>query len=177
MRVNSRSFTLIELMTVVVLVCIFVVITIPRTNFFQQQNVLTDLHRLFTVFSFVQYKAMASNALQKITFDVEKNSYTYNSLTNKETTVTLSPGNRFGFIQGVKGPPSSPTSIIKKAITFQSPSGETRANLMTNGKILPGTVYIINQKATILCALTCPVSQVSYIRLYVYKNGQWTSLQ
>ena len=163
-------------MIVVVLVCILVVITTPRTSFFQQQTILADLHRLFTVFSFVQYKAMASNTQQTITFDLEKKSYTYLSLSNKETTVTLASGNMFGVIHGVKGPPSSLTSLIKKAITFQSPSGELRANLMTNGKISPGTVYLINQKTTILCALTCPVSQVSYIRLYVYRNGQWTNL-
>ena len=170
---SSKSFTLIELILVVAIVFTLVVFTVPHARFFYRQQVYYELNRLFAVFSFVQYRAMASNRELFITFDTIHHTYTYLMKNNKPVTVRLPNHIRFGFFEGVKGPPANPTTIITQPVTFQTQVPVPGVRFMTNGNISPGAIYIIDKNASILCALTCPVSQVSYIRLYAYRGGRW----
>jgi hypothetical protein len=85
---------------------------------------------------------------------------------------------RFGFIPGVSGPPSSPGKPITNPITFKDfGQGKYKVILFVDGKIQPGTVYFVDKNRNFMMALTCPISQVSFIRKYNYDKGKWVCLK
>lgn len=94
--------------------------------------------------------------------------------TNKHINHKLTPNITFGFIDKAKGPPSNPIKNIDKSISFDSINNdEYKVTFCANGKIKPGTIYLIDKNKNYMVALTCPISQVSYIRKYSFNNGAW----
>jgi Tfp pilus assembly protein FimT len=171
-----KFFTLYEIIIVLAIITFILTISIPRTDIFRQKVIILELDKLFNIFNYLQQRAIASNNSQQLTFNIKNNSYLYLSLTNKSISYQLSYPIIFGFLEAVKGPPSTPTKLINKAITFQTKNKTLTVTFLSNGKITPGTIYIIDKYKKLMCALTCPISQVSYIRKYIYKNGQWICL-
>lgn len=173
--VSYRAFSLIELMITMALVVVVISFTVPRTNFFARFLVQAEINKLYAVFSYLQQRALVSNQVQELSFDVSAQAYTFKTVQGRVTTTRLPGSVRFGILDQVKGPPSSPTRPLEKAVTFPVRQGVPTANFMTNGKITPGTVYVVDQHAQCLGALTCPISQVSYMRRYVYEGQRWKS--
>ena len=80
----------------------------------------------------------------------------------------------FDFKQGVFGPPSTPIKPIKNRITFKkNKQGEFFVEFYSNGKVDSGTTYFVDKNHKNMFALTCPISQVSYIRKYQYLKNKW----
>lgn len=172
---SRRAFSLIELMVTMALVILVVTFTVPRTTFFARFLVQAEINKLYAVFSYLQQRALASNQVQELSFDVSAHAYTFKTLQGKVATTHLPGSVRFGILDRVKGPPSSPTRLLEKAVTFPVRQGVLMVNFMTNGKITPGTVYVVDRHAQCLGALTCPISQVSYMRRYAYEGQRWKS--
>lgn len=166
---SNTSFSLIELLVVLAAFSIVLFIGLPSFAFFERTILKQEVHKLFIAFSYLQQKALAANKKQTLSFDCVKQMYHYASLTGKTCTCRLPNTIIFGFLSGAKGPPSSPTKIINKSITFAS----NHVTFYPNATISPGTIYLITKKRSVMMALTSPISQVSYIRMYRYESNQW----
>lgn len=126
-----------------------------------------EVDHLCSTFYFLRNKAIASNKCQELHIFPEKNLYTY---LNKRKIIThrLPPQIKFGYIPKTKGPPANPKKIITKAITFKKADTYHRVCFFPTGIIYSGTIYITDKQEKHMNALTCAVSQVSFIRTYKY---------
>lgn len=159
----SLSFSLIELIVAISLFMLIFSFSIPKRSFFNNILLQHELENLYTTFSYLQQKAIASNEKLELHFTATSNSYTY-PLGGTVVTHTLSSSIKFGYRENTKGPPSTPKVSMTKAITFHNQS----VIFLPNGKISPGTVYMTDNEEKYLKALTCPISQVSFIRKYTF---------
>lgn len=150
--------------------------TLPRIFNLDKYMLFNELEKLVMTFSYLQQRSIATAQQKTLTFDTGMNSYSYIGPQNKLLRIALGKNIKFGFIDGVKGPPSQPTQPITKAITFPHSKEKEAATFNPEGKISPGTVYLIDANKRIMGALTCPISGVSYIRKYKYVNGKWQTL-
>lgn len=173
---RKQGFSLIELLVVISLFIFIITITYPRLSFINNQLLTAEIEKLYTTFSFLQQKAIASNEKQELIFTTTNNSYTY-KYAGKSFTHTFPNQIKFGYLKNSNGPPSSPSKLITQAITFRSKNNLNKANFFSNGKISPGTAYLIDKEEKFMKALTCPISQVSYIRKYFYQDYKWYTFE
>ena len=173
MKTNFNAFSLIEILVVIAIIFTVATVSFSRFSFFNKFIVKNEVDNLYNTFSFLQQKAIASNCEQKLYFDLNSNSYFY-FLNGKKVNHKLANLVKFDFKQGVFGPPSTPIKPIKNRITFKkNKQGEFFVEFYSNGKIDSGTVYFVDKNYKNMFALTCPISQVSYIRKYLYLKNKW----
>lgn len=125
-----------------------------------------DLYLLRDVCTMMQQQALAERIEQKITFDLEHQRYEYAGFwyTLKDLV--------FAAPQEILGPPSSPQHVITRAITYPQAIMLCQAD----GKIKPGTLYLTSADGTQAYALTIPVGDVSYVRVYRAREKAWELL-
>ena len=111
---------------------------------------------------------MATHTTQKLFIDEETQSYFYYESTNA-IMHTLNNTILFGFIEGIKGPPSAPRKLIIKPITFHNNAIE----FYPQGTISSGTLYMTDKNKHHMQAITCGVSHVSCIRRYIVTGNKW----
>jgi hypothetical protein len=125
-----------------------------------------EIEKLAIICRYLQQAAMMSNAPKTLSFDIKKCCYSYGG-----TSEPLSNSVEFGTLAGAMGPPSNPTRQIQAPITFEN----ERIVFYPDGIIQPGTVYLISKDKQVMYALSSPVSQFSYMRIYKY-DGSWKCL-
>jgi prepilin-type N-terminal cleavage/methylation domain-containing protein len=155
----AKGFSLIELCITIALFALIATITFPSLWFLRRQQVISEVDKLFSVFSYLQQAAIAGNKDLMLQFNIELNSYSF-----ENTKIQLSEYTKFAIKEGVKGPPSSPIKTISSPITFI----KEQVVFYADGKMQPGTVYLTDSKKHYLYAITIPISQVSLIRKYKY---------
>jgi len=144
-----------------------------------------ELEHLELIFTFLQQQALATNKPYSL---VVQPPQTYTFVRNGRTvTYQLAPGVEFGVVPGAYGPPANPTGPLTHAATFpsstQAGTQGFEVRFLPNCQTSPGAIYLKATKSSIMGALTCAVSQVSYIRRYLYKapsdprgRGTWVCL-
>jgi hypothetical protein len=162
-------------------------VAIPRFDFFNNYLLSYELDKLFVTFCYLQQKSIAGNKKCFVVFDQVKNSYSCYSQTPNFTyeicSAKLCDKIGFGFIDGVMGPPGNPTKKIEKFISLENVINNTDRNtydsfsFWPDGRITHGSIYLVDKANKSMGALTCSVSQVSYIRRYKYENLKWKSLK
>jgi len=162
---RASGFVLFELILVLGLLVIIIGLAMVNLSFLNRHLVATETEKLYATCLYMQRCAMVSGQEQQLAFDTQAQTYMYGV-----TRESLPVGVSFGFIPGVKGPPSSPSTPIHAAVTFTG----SKISFYPNGLIQAGTVYLVDDKKQCMYALSCPVSQVSYVRRYHYANG-WES--
>lgn len=173
---RSVSFTILEILLVLSIVLIISSMGIPYLINRNQYDLKNELERLEVIFYYLQQRAIATNTPQELLFDPIAQSYSFKK-NAQPITYTLSSRLCFGFIPTVLGPPGDPKNPISQAITFPLRDQNLHCvKLLPNGKIYPGAIYISDKQKNELGALTCGVSQVSYIRKYLYKSNRWIPL-
>jgi prepilin-type N-terminal cleavage/methylation domain-containing protein len=161
----KQGVTLIELLVVITLIsmcCYMAVSHFSHMNIYAR-NELDLLHQVCT---YMQRRALVTGQQQTIHLNLHNNSYTFNGRTHQ-----LARGAVFG-IMPVKGPPSSPHSVLQTPCTFKH-------NVITfypDGIIDAGSVYLTNDNHSALYALTNAVSSYSYLRTYCYADT-WRMLE
>lgn len=164
MKHLSPAFTLIEISIVLALLMLIMTISLPGIWFLKQQAVACELEKLNMAFAYLQQAAITSNKNLSLKFDPSTNSYSYENYHEK-----LSKNIIFGTKEGIKGSPSTTNQILSNAITFVN----NQVTFYANGKIQPGSVYLVDSAKQFMFALTVPVSQISFIRKYKYKDNKW----
>jgi Tfp pilus assembly protein FimT len=159
---NKPGTLLIELMIAIAIIAALATIAIPSFKFMDRQLLSVEVERLYSTVTQLQRKAMLTSTNQTLKFD--------NNLYNFDKQKHSLPKNlTFGFLHNVKGPPATPSKTITSAVTFPG----KKITFYADGKISPGTAYLIDEANKFMYAVTVPVSEVSYIRKYQFKNGTW----
>lgn len=151
-------------MVVVSLIGFLTMLTVANVSFFTRAYTRTELEKLHAVCRYAQQKALMTNTAQTITLDAAGNPHRYmwGALQEQLPTSVI-----FGTPPGVKGPPATPTRLIESPVTFKN----SQITFYPDGIISAGTVYLTDVDKKTLYALTCGVSQVSFLRAYRYDKG------
>lgn len=152
---------------VVVALCAFVsyLVLVPVKAFFSSLARF-ELYELKAVCHFLQQRARTENRTFILSFNEQRQAYSWESEEHR-----LPETVRFGVTEGIKGPPSHPTERVSKAVTFQG----NQIVFCPDGIIQPGSVYLIETRTNAVYALTCGITQVSFLRIYRY-DGAWKLL-
>ncbi|NDD53339.1 hypothetical protein EBZ39_05615 [bacterium] len=172
MAQHRTGFTLLELLMIGAIVLVAATIAIPLLLQPADHDLVASLQELETLCLCAQYSAMASNQPCLINIDAANNSCCLR-VDQQTWAVKLPASCTFGFLPGLLGPPGDPRTTVTQAVTFQAETKQPAIIFQQNGIISCGTLYVIDRHKSLQGALTCGVSQVSYIRRYLYKNGQW----
>lgn len=159
-RLNQRpGFTLIELMTTVVLICVITGMCVVQTSFFSGITARSELYKLHAVCLYLQSMARSSGSIQQLAFT--PTGYYFDG-----QTVTFASGVSLGCKSEIQGPPSRPTHPIKDACSF----AHKRIDFHPDGIISSGVIYIFGSNGA-QYALSSGVSEISCIRSYEYIHG------
>jgi type II secretion system protein H len=162
-RNTTHGFTLVEVMVVIALIALLAVLSIATVSFLTKSIVRTELDRLYMTCTYLQQSAQVDGQDQYLVFDQHNHRYSFEG-----QTYQLPPQVVFGVLPGVKGPPSAAHHSIANPITF----AHNTIIFHPDGIVQPGTVYLTDIHKKVLYALSCSVTQVSYLRRYEY-DGSW----
>jgi len=160
---TAKGFSLLECAIVVALLIIIAHIIIIHGSYLQRIVIRQDAEKLLAVCRYLQQTAMITNSCKELIFDQKNKSYSYDSTTEK-----LSRNTEFGILAGALGPPSNPARPLTNPVTFSN----EKIIFHPDGIIQSGTVYLIRKDIQVMYALSCAVSQVSFLRIYRY-DGKW----
>lgn len=158
---------LMQLCLLCACIIIIVQLTIPTANYFKKTVVRAEIEKLYALFFYLQQRAQVLHQIQMIEFSVEQQQYRYETQTHQ-----LPHGVIFGFLSGAHGPPAAPTAPLMQPITFP----QLRIIFYPDGTMQSGTIYLTDDKRTIMYALTNPIGHAASMRLYRY-DGNWILLQ
>ena len=161
---KSPGITLLEL-----IIALALILCIATTMFYygsiaKRLFVRAEIEKLYALSLYVQRRAQIENVEHALFFDDSNQSYRAVGQSEK-----LADGVIFGFYAGVQGPPSQPTALIKKPITFV----DKKIIFYPDGTISSGTVYITDEARSCLYALTSGIAQVAHLRRYRYESEKW----
>ncbi len=158
---KNCAHSIIEIIVAITIAIFSLTIVIPKFKIFERLILNNEVENLFLTIMFLHQKSIATNKIETLFFVPEKNLYFYK--TKKSRIIhELSSNIKFGFMKNSKGPPSSKKNFIKNAITF----AHNKIIFYPNGQISPGTAYLVNNRKTLMQAVTTPISQISFIRKY-----------
>jgi len=180
---QKKAFSLIEIIVVLGIILLLFLLSVPKISFINKFILQNEADKVHTVLNYLKEKAITSNQEQDLIFDLKENGYSYKTFNSQDNTsgnnifVKFPEKVKIGFLPGSKGPPSDPTKPINNPITFEKINeNQYKVHFFVDGKIKPGTLYIVDKDLKYMYCLTCPISQVSYIRKYQYDNGVWVCL-
>ncbi|CDK30642.1 type II secretion system protein [Candidatus Babela massiliensis] len=157
------AFTLFEILIVIAITCFIICLSFKVVNLSDKSLIYIELERLYSCALYLQNQSKVESQDKYILFDEINNQYHYYNNDIKETH-KLSSQIAFGFLPNSKGPPSNPTSKIKKAITFNN----KKIMFFKDGTVSAGIIYLIDKNKTAMYALSCGISSISYLRQYKY---------
>ncbi len=132
-----------------------------HARIFDRLLVRSELERFYGVCHYLQRSAMVTNEPVQLVCDTDRNTYRYRTAEYRLPAHVI-----FGCPAGVSGPPASPTNAISNPVTFKN----STITFHPDGVIQAGTVYFTDAAKRCAYALSCAVSQVSYLRKYQYTN-------
>lgn len=163
-RLNKNGFMLFELVITVALLAFIILLGVGIFSGLQHILVHLEAQKLAVTCRCLQYQAQSSNSAQQLFFEPTKQSYYFNNHHEK-----LVEGVQFGRGTGVIGTPSRPNQTPSSPITFV----QNRITFFPQGILQAGTVYLTSREKAVTYALSTPISQVSFLRIYRY-NGKWS---
>lgn len=139
-----------------------------QVSFLRGALVRAEIEKLETICCYLRCLAQTSNKPCILTFDIDRCRYQYAHITEDLPKFLF-----FGVKGGILGPPSAPTGVIKKGVTFPG----NQIIFHPSGIVHAGTIYISDNVGSYVGALSCAVSKVSYMRKYCYTDGRWKLLE
>lgn len=174
---GNKAFSLFEFTITIAALFIFIFFSLPKLSFVNDFILRSEVEKLFTTFSYLQERAIASNQEQYLIFDLDNHSYSFFDKNEVNKIVLLPKEVRFGCLQNALGPPANPKKKIKKIISFKKiENSKFKVTFLPDGDISAGSVYLIDKNRTKLVALSSSVSPFACIRTYKYQSNKWISL-
>jgi type II secretory pathway pseudopilin PulG len=161
---QNNAFSIFELTVVLAIIAITTTLVLSLSINNNEHLIIAEAHLLRSTIWHLQQRCRAENKNLALVFNEQENFYTTPNEKHK-----LSARVKFGTIQDALGPPSSPKKRLKKSITFKN----KQIKISPHGIAQAGTVYLVDDKKQLLYAITVPISGVTFIRMYRYRNKQW----
>lgn len=158
----QTGFSLVSVLVSVAIVGVLMSLAMVNLSFLDRLIVRSELQALYATCCYAQQVAQAHQAPCTIVCDAVRHTYTCNGHVR-----ALPASIMFGTKPGVYGPPSTPTTLVGNPITFSNAT----IRAAESGVLSAGTIYMVDKNKRYQYALSCSVSQVSYIRCYRYDNG------
>lgn len=161
-RVNG--FTFLETIVVISIIGILSAIAVPGMSAFtERMRIKTAARTISTDLREVKMKSVLDHTDYTVLFDPANNLYELS-----ERKLNLPHGVRFGYGQGVLGPPGNPTSSPDRdGITFPS----NKAAFYSGGSNSMGTIYITNNY-NITMAISITVT--GRIKIWNWDGLKWS---
>lgn len=159
----KSGFILFELLVTLAIISIIIGISLNISIIADRSFVKIEIEKLYTIILYLQKKASINKQIESLFIDVEKNLYRFGN-----NIFYLAKNVKFGFVDGIKGPPSDPKNNINKSITFKN----NTIFFYPDGNISAGIIYITDSKKSCFYALSSSAQEISYIRRYLY-NQKW----
>lgn len=166
MRMRA-GYSLIECMVVIGLLALVAGLAVANVSFLNRLVARSHVAQLFTACRYMQARSQATNQEVQITFGDDNRSYVCD-----EHKHVLPSSLSFTAPSGVKGPPSSPRKPLTSGVTFTNRC----ISFYPSGIIKAGSVYCFDTTTNALYALSSPVADFSYVRMYCY-DGAWSLVQ
>lgn len=163
---SYAGYLLIQIGIVLALLLVIITLSLSQSTLLRKQLMHAEVEKLAVLFRYFQQRACVTQTEQTLIFDERTSSYS--SGTYKQT---LPFGIQFGFVSSCYGPPSKPQIVINKSITFKN----NTVLFSPDGCISSGTLYLVDTEKKYMYALTAPISNISFLRIYRY-DSQWTCL-
>ncbi len=159
----KKGFSLIELIIVIAIIGILSALVAINFSFFDSALIKSEIHKIHTVCHYLRRKAMMTNKIHTLTFDIKTNSYVYDDVHEQFAQQVI-----INCKSGIKGPPSTPTYLITKPVTFKN----NTIIFYPSGIVSAGTLYLTDKYNNYQYALSVPIASISYIRMYHY-DTKW----
>ena len=159
MNQKQNGFSLIEVLIGIAITIIIVHLTLINTHYLKKAVAHTNIELLFTTCLYLQRLAITSNTIQELSFNEITNSYSYEADIH-----FLAAPLCLGIMNGAKGPPSAPTTLLTTPITFIN----KKITFYPDGIISSGTVYLIDKTNNELYAISSGIAHTSFLRKYHY---------
>lgn len=154
-------------MITIMLVILIATLSFAVWSYVHRIAVRTELDLLYSACTFVQQCARADGKRHAIVFNQAYQSYQFDDQQHR-----LLPDVMFGVIPGAKGPPGSPTAMVRQPITFSN----QEIGFSADGIATSGTIYLVDIQKQSSFALSCAVGHYSHFRKYGYRQGIWVAL-
>jgi len=167
----KRGFSLIEIIITLALFCLTIGLLLANISFLNSYLLRSQVDKLYNSFIYLQRSAIATGQNKTLYFNPENNGYEFTDQLGKKT-FSLPKQITFGYLPETKGPPSCPKKLLKSPITFKG----NKVIFHKDGIIDSGTIYLVDKDKKYMYALSCSVSQASYVRKYVYTD-KWVLIR
>jgi hypothetical protein len=161
---NKPGLSIIDLSITLALITGIATMGIPVMLNLQQTYVGAQARALQTTCWALNNQAIAKDEKIKLTLNENAQTYSWDNHTDK-----LAPKVKFGIMPGAMGPPSDPKHRLTSAVTF----AHNTIFFYPNGRITPGSVYLVDDHRQTLYAMTIPVARALYVRIYRYRDARW----
>lgn len=165
---NKKAFSLIELLCALAIILTIATLSVSSFNFISSLIMRTELMHLKQVFHAARVRARATRKPTIITINTINHSVEFDG-----TRHNLPSFLRWGVLPNAKGPPSSPHTLVVSATTFPNHT----VSCSPSGIIAAGTIYAKDTRNSVQYALTCGISNSSFIRIYRWDHGTWKALR
>jgi prepilin-type N-terminal cleavage/methylation domain-containing protein len=183
-RQLRRGFTIIEIITVLVVIGVILAAVVPRMHVTPEREVRSQAYQLVNDLELARTKAISSKSQTRMVFDVTSETYTGFIDDDHDGIIMESPAEQdslrgFGtrtlpstvqFGQGAA--PVLPDVPIAGPIGFAA----ARLNFSNRGTTLPfqtrGVIYLVHRDDPNVVAAVA-VSGAGSFKVWVYRNGSW----
>ena len=180
LKVLSKGFTLIELVTTIAIFILVLSISISSLDFYKAQIIKAELSKLEMNINFMQ--KLSELKKEKLILSFNSDGYLLTSRPNGFEQHKLNSNVKFGFIPNSYGPPSALKATADKSNPLLRQNYAERAKPITkacsfennqiifepNGNISSGVIYFCDSAKKVMYALSTAVAKKQIVRKYRY---------
>lgn len=161
---DKKGFLLAECMVVFALSILLASLAFSFIGVFERLLLVVEIDLLINTIEAQRAIAVMDNKDVAIAFDPKDNAYIVDQVRH-----VFSPMVNFVCPPNGHGPPSAPTELIQKPISFL----QNQLLCFSNGAMSSGVLYIGSIKRNYFYALSSSIGEWGVLRLYVYNQGKW----
>lgn len=162
---SKRSgYLFLECAVVIALIVFLATLAVSLNDVVDKAEVLGEGRRIAAFLRYQWMRAQSDGRDFEVIID-EKN----RQLKANNEVLTLASNVAFGFLSKAYGPPSRPIKPLSSSSTFK----DNKIIFYNDGSVSAGSLYIIDKKKKYLYAITIPIPDSFYIRIYAWGRSVW----
>lgn len=165
MVAKKKGFLLFELAVVLAIIFLLAGFGFALSGVVRRMAVRADVFKIAAILRYEWIRACACQKQITVSIDLKKN-----CLRDEQHTYSLSSDVVFGVLASAHGPPSRPVH----ALTTPSSFPDNKIIFFPDGTVTAGALYIRDCSRSTLYAITIPLPNIFYVRVYAYHARKWT---